>query len=227
MPSTYSDPPTRPLRRDARENRDRILAAARATFAELGVDASVEQIACRAGVGIGTLYRRFPTKDELIDAVFEEHLEQIAAAAREALERPDTWEALLGYLEHVVGLQAADRGISEILGAHRHSEKLVARARGRLRPLVKQLIARAQESGELRPDVVYEDVSVLLWTTGRVADATRDVQPEFWRRYLALLVDGLRSESATPLPRRPLSSAQHGRAMTRFTVDGHGRRAGG
>jgi AcrR family transcriptional regulator len=217
VPSTYSQPTERPLRRDARQNRDRILVAARAAFAELGIEASVEEIAVRAGVGIGTLYRRFPTKDELIGAVFEEHLEQIVSAAESALEQGDAWAAFLGYLSYVVELQATDRGISEILGAHLHTETLVARARTRLRPLVQELVARAQASGELRPDVVYEDVSVLLWTTGRVVDATRDVEPAFWRRYLALLVDGLRTGSATPLPRPPLSAAQHGRAMTRFT----------
>ena len=217
MPSTYPTATGRPLRRDARQNRDRILVAARAAFAERGVDASVEEIAVRAGVGIGTLYRRFPTKDALIGAVFEEHLEQIASAAEGALELDDAWAAFLGYLSYVVELQATDRGISEILGAHLHTEALVARARSRLRPLVQELIARAQASGELRPDVVYEDVSVLLWTTGRVVDATRDVEPAFWQRYLALLADGLRTASATPLPRPPLSAAQHGRAMTRFT----------
>ena len=90
-------------------------------------------------------------------------------------------------------MQANDRGLSQILGAHLSAEDLVSRARTRLRPLVQKLIEQAQAAGELRPDVVYEDVSVLLWTTGRVVDATRDVEPEFWQRYLALAVDGLRA----------------------------------
>jgi AcrR family transcriptional regulator len=205
------------LRRDARENRDRILAAARTAFAEHGIDAGVEEIASRAGVGMGTLYRRFPTKDALIDAVFEEHLDRVAAAAEHALAAPDPWDGLLGYLTHVVGLQAADRGLSEILGAHLRTEQLLKRARTRIRPLVEQLIVRAQEDGGLRGDVVYEDISVLLWTTGRVVDATRDVEPEFWQRYLALTVDGLRAHSATPLPRPPLTPTKHSAAMHRFT----------
>ena len=221
MDSTYpppaaSPPPERPLRRDARENRDRILTAARAAFAELGIEASVEEIASRAEVGVGTLYRRFPTKDALIDAVFEEHLEQIAAAAEQALAGDDAWASFLGYLTRVVELQATDRGLSEVLGAYVRGEDLVARARARLRPLVEQLIAQAQESGALRTDIVYEDVSVLLWTTGRVIDATRDVEPEFWQRYLALMVDGLRAGSASPLPRPALTPATHGAAMRRF-----------
>jgi AcrR family transcriptional regulator len=214
--STYQAPAARPLRRDARENRDRILAAARSAFAELGLDAGVEEIASRAGVGMGTLYRRFPTKDALIDAVFEEHLDRVAATAEHALEDVDPWNGLLGYLTEVVGLQAGDRGLSEVLGARLRNERLLALARTRIRPLVEQLVLRAQAAGALRQDVVYEDISVLLWTTGRVVDATRDVEPEFWRRYLALIVDGLRAGSASPLPRPPLTAATHRAAMQRF-----------
>jgi AcrR family transcriptional regulator len=190
--------------------------AARSAFAEIGIDVSVEEIAHRAGVGMGTLYRRFPTKDALIDAVFEQHLERIAASAEAGLGRPDAWTAFLDYLTDVVRLQATDCGLSQILGAYLSAEHLVARARNRLRPLVGQLIEQAQEQGELRPDVVYEDISVLLWTTGRVVDATRDVEPEFWQRYLALAVDGLRASSATLLPRSPLTAAKHRQAMTTF-----------
>jgi AcrR family transcriptional regulator len=217
MPSAYVDPPGRSLRSDARQNRERILAAAQEAFCELGIDASVEEIAARAGVGIGTLYRRFSTKDALIDAVFEKHLDQLAQTARRALEATDAWDALLEYLSCVVRLQAADRGFSEIIGVHQHSEQLVARARGRLRPHVERLIVRAQEAGKLRPDIVYEDVSVLLWTTGRVVDATREVEPEFWQRYLALIVDGLRSQHANPLPRPPLTTTRHLQAMRHLT----------
>jgi AcrR family transcriptional regulator len=217
VPSSYQTTTRRPLRRDARENRDRILIAARTAFAEQGIDASIDEIAAGAGVGVGTLYRRFPTKEALVDAVFETHLEQIVVAAEEALGGNDGWTAFVGYLTHVVGLQASDRGLAEILGSQLPSEHLLAQARIRLRPLVAQLIARAQEEGGLRDDVVYEDVSVLLWATGRVVAATRDVQPLFWQRYLALLVDGLRAHRAAPLPQPPLTPATHGEAMLRFT----------
>ena len=206
----------RPLRRDARENRERILVAARLAFAEGGIDVSVEEIAQRAGVGMGTLYRRFPTKDALIDAVFEQHLDRIAASAEAGRANSDAWMAFIGYLTDVVRLQVNDCGLSQILGAYLSAEDLVARARTRLRPLVQQLIERAQDQGDLRPDVVYEDISVLLWTTGRVVDATRDVEPDFWQRYLALAIDGLRASSATPLPRPPLTAAKHRLAMTSF-----------
>ena len=166
---------------------------------------------------MGTLYRRFPTKDALIDAVFEGHLDRIATAAEQALEATDAWEGLLDYLAFVVELQAADRGLSEIVGANLRTEQLLGRARTRLRPLVQRLIIRAQEAGKLRADVVFEDISVLLWTTGRVVDATRDVAPEFWQRYLALTVDGLRAQDASHLPQPPLTPARHREAMRRFT----------
>ena len=190
--------------------------AARAAFAELGIDASIEQIASRAGVGTGTLYRRFETKDALIDAVFEEHIDRVAGAAQRALGVDDPWQGMLSYLTETVRLQASNRGLSEILGAHLRSEQLLGRARTRLRPLVEQLIVRAQTAGELRNDVVYEDISVLLWTTGRVVDATQDVDPEFWQRYLTLIVDGLRSGNASPLPRPALTPAKHTAAMHGF-----------
>ena len=216
--SAYASTGRRPLRRDAQENRERILEAARRAFADRGIDATVEDIASGAGVGVGTLYRRFPTKDALVDAVFEVHLDGMAAAAERAYRAADAWEGLLEYLAYVVGQQAADRGLSGILGAHLRTEQLVARARSRLRPLVQLLIERAQDAGDLRLDVVYEDVSVLLWTTGRVVDATRDIAPEFWQRYLALLSDGLRAGSASPLPQPPLTAAKHRTAMRRFAV---------
>jgi AcrR family transcriptional regulator len=165
---------------------------------------------------MGTLYRRFPTKDALIDAVFEEHLDHLAGAAEEALELPDPWDGLLGYLAGVVRLQSSDRGFSEVIGARLDREQLLARARTRIRPLVEELVARGQAAGSLRPDIAYEDISVLLWTTGRVVDATRDVDPHFWERYLALLVDSLRAERATPLPRPPLTPAKHNAAMQQF-----------
>lgn len=106
---------------------------------------------------------------------------------------------------------------TEILGAHLRTEQLVAQARTRIRPLISRLIAQAQEAGELRADVGYEDVSVLLWTTGRVVDATRDVEPAFWQRYLALVVDGLRADNASPLPQPALTPVKHRNAMRGFT----------
>ena len=221
MHSTSEAPSPRALRRDARANRERILGAANDVFAEQGLGASVEEIARRAGVGMGTLYRRFPHKTELIDATFEVHLDEVARIAREALAESDAWEGLCRFLEQAVSLQARNRGFAEIVAVHLRDEKLVARARARVTPLLRQLIARAQEAGALRPDIVYEDISVLLWTSGRIVDATRASAPEFWRRQLALALDGLRASSASPLPGPPLTVLQHRRAMERFAQQLH------
>ena len=167
------------------------------------------RIAPASGWELSTAASRPRTRSSMPS--FEEHLDRIAAAARHALTAPEPWEGFLGYLSQVVGLQAADRGLSEILGAHLRTEHLLGRARTRIRPLVRQLIARAQDAGELRADVAYEDVSVLLWTTGRVVDATRDVEPE----YLAALpcADGGRPPRWRRLP--PATTATHRRQAQR------------
>jgi AcrR family transcriptional regulator len=213
MPSVSSTSVGRPLRRDAQANRERILCAAREAFAEHGLEASVEEIASRAGVGMGTLYRRFPSKTALVDAIFEVYLAELLVVAEEALGEPDPWEGLCLFLERAVSLQAKNRGFAEICAIHRRDSGLLADARARVKPLLSRLIRQAQAAGGLRSDVVYEDISMLLWTSGRVVDSTRDVAPEFWRRHLTLTLDGLRATNASPLPQPPLTVAQHKKAM--------------
>jgi AcrR family transcriptional regulator len=165
---------------------------------------------------MGTLYRRFPTKSALVEAIFEEHLDRLAALAGEALRDDDPWRALAGFLEQTVALQAENRGFAAIVAEHLRDEQLLAAARRRVTPLVAELVGRAQAAGVLRPDIVHEDISVLFWTSARVVDATRDVAPEFWRRYLALALDGLRPQGATPLPHPPLTPSQYRDAMSRL-----------
>jgi len=205
-----------PLRRDAEANRRRILAAAAEAFAEHGLDVPVDGIARRAGVGMGTLYRRFPTKAALVEAIFEEHLDRLAALAEEALLEDDPWRGLAGFLERTVALQAENRGFAAIVAVHLRDEQLLAAARRRVTPLMQQLLERAQAAGVVRPDIVHEDISVLFWTSARVVDATRDIAPEFWRRYLTLSLDGLRLRDATALPHPPLTVSQHRDAMERL-----------
>jgi AcrR family transcriptional regulator len=215
---------SRLLRRDAEENRRRILTAAEEAFAEQGLEVPVDEIARRAQVGMGTLYRRFPSKAALVEAIFEEYLERVAGIAEDALAADDPWAGLGRFLEQTVGLQAENRGFAAIVMVKTRDEKLLGKARSRVTPLIVRLVERAQAAGVLRPDVVYEDVSVLLWTTARVVEATRDIAPEFWRRYLALTLDGLRPEVATPLPHPPLTERQHRRAMERLSEQLAGRR---
>ena len=200
------------LRRDARENRDRILAAARAAFAAEGVDVPVEAIAERAGVGMGTLYRRFPTKHDLVQAVIEESLDRFVVAAEEGLAEDDPWTGFTGFVERVLELHVENRALREVLAGteHGHARDEVRR---RVRPLVRRLIERAHADGSLRPDFTPEDMPLVFMTGGRVLDAARGVAPDLWRRYLGLLLDGLRAEGATPLPRGPLTRAQMNRLL--------------
>jgi AcrR family transcriptional regulator len=221
VPSVSVQTDCRKLRRDAQANRERIISAAAEAFAEHGLEASVEEIARRAGVGMGTLYRRFPSKRALVDAIFEAHLEQLVLIAHRALDESDGWEGFCRFLEQAVALQADNRGFAEIVAVHLRDEALLTRARARVVPPLRRLIERAQAAGELRPDVVYQDVSVLLWTTGRVVEATREIAPHFWRRHLALALDGLRTTDAQPLPEPALTIVQHRKAMERLAEQLH------
>lgn len=200
--------PTRPLRRDAQANRDRILAAARAAFAAEGIDVSVEEIATRAGVGMGTLYRHFPAKEDLIDAVLEETFAAFLGAAEQALAVEDAWAGFCNFLQSVFALHVENRGLKDLIATRAHGRARIEALRTRIRPLLRRLIERAQEQGSLRSDITAEDMPLLFWTGGHVIEATAAIAPEFWRRHLGLLLDGLRSEAATPLPHPPLTRSQ-------------------
>ena len=212
MPTTERTPQT--LRRDARANRERILEAARAVFADEGIDASVEQIAQRAGVGMGTLYRRFPTKHDLVEAVIAESLDAFVTAAEDGLADEDAWTGFTGFVERVLELHAENRALRELLAGTEHGEAR-DEVRKRVRPLVRRLVERAQADGSLRPDFVPEDMPLVFMTGGRVIEASRCVAPDLWRRYLGLLLDGLRAEGATQLPRSPLTTRQMNQLLDR------------
>jgi AcrR family transcriptional regulator len=198
----------RPLRSDAARNRDRLLEAARASFAADGIDVSVEEIARRAGVGMGTLYRRFPTKEHLVDAVLEDVLGEICLAAEAALDEHDAWAGFERFLDCVFELHVRNRGLKDVIAERTHGRQRLESARAHLRPLVAELIARAQAQGALRSDFTPEDMPMLFWTGGRVAEMTSAVAPDLWRRYLGLVLDGLRADAATPLSQPPLTRAQ-------------------
>ncbi len=211
---TINETTAAPLRRDARANRDRILEAARASFATDGIDVPVEAIAQRAGVGMGTLYRRFPTKHDLVEAVIAESLDAFVAAAEDGLADPDPWAGFTGFVERVLALHAENRALRELLAGTEHG-KARDEVRRRVRPLVRRLVERAQADGSLRADFAPEDMPLLFMTGGRVIEASRCVAPDLWRRYLGLLLDGLRAEGASPLPRGPMTQRQMNQLLDR------------
>jgi AcrR family transcriptional regulator len=206
---------TRPLRKDAERNRQRILTAAREVFAARGLTASLDDIAHEAGVGVGTVYRRFPDKEALIDALFEARMEDFRALAEHAASVEDPWEALVGFLEGAVGMQAADRGLKELVLCSGRGLERVATVRGQIAPLVAQVVARAVDAGVLRADVSHRDIPLINMMLGTVADAAREVESDLWRRYLGIVLDGLRAERAAPsaLPVPALGDEDLDRAM--------------
>jgi AcrR family transcriptional regulator len=186
----------RPLRRDAERNRQRILDAARVVFAERGLSGSHDDIAREAGVGVGTVYRRFPKKEQLIDALFEARIEEIADHARAAADHPDPWEALVDFLTRTQELQSEDRGLKEIvLGGARGAERAVA-ARALIAPLAARVLQRAKDAGVVRSDVELTDLPLIQLAIGTIAESSRDIAPDVWRRTMTLVLDGLRAECA-------------------------------
>ena len=189
-----SAPPSeRPLRRDAERNRQRILDAARVVFAERGLSGSHDDIAREAGVGVGTVYRRFPDKEQLIDALFEARIEEIADVARAAADHPDPWEGLVGFLMRTQELQSQDRGLKElVLGGARGAERGVA-ARSLIAPLAAEVLQRAKDAGVVRSDIELTDLPLIQLAIGTIAESSRDTAPDVWRRMMTVVVDGLRA----------------------------------
>jgi AcrR family transcriptional regulator len=219
-----SEAARRALRADAADNLRRIVDAARAVFAERGIEAPLDEVARRAGVGNATLYRRFPTRDALLAAVFEERLARYADAAAEALRAPDSWTAFRTYVERVCALQAADGGVRDVLTMTFPTAKGLEAQRARLYRDFAELVRRAQSAGELRADFVPEDFVLLLMANAGVVRAMHGAQgtaPRASERFVALVLDGCRASGAHELP-PPLAPARVYRAMRRLV---HGRAA--
>jgi len=192
------------MRKDAVRSQQRILAAARELFAQRGLAASLNDIAHHAGVGVGTVYRHFPDRDQLIETLFEERIDQVEAVLRSALEDRDPWHGLTGFLERSLELQAANRGLQQLLLGAAGGLERIARARARLEPLELEVVRRAHDARLLRADVGSQDLRILQLMLAPVVDLSGSGAPDLWRRYLALLLEALR---ATPGPAEPLPIA--------------------
>jgi AcrR family transcriptional regulator len=183
--------PDKPLRRDAERNRRRILDAARELFAEQGLGITLNEIAHHAGVGVGTVYRRFPDKSELIEELFEQRVEDIVSLAAAALDDPDAWRGLKTFLQRALELQANDRGVKDLITASTDGLDRVAKIRSRLLPIGLELVRRAREAGQIRSDIAAPDLPVIQLMLSTLIDASREVSPDLWRRYLGIITRGL------------------------------------
>ena len=208
---------TAPLRADAERNRQRLVAAAKDLFATRGLDVTLDDVARHAGVGTGTAYRRFPNKDALIDALMVDRIGELAKLAEECLEEPDPWVGLTGYFERALALQAADRGLKEVLFSSGRGRERSNHARRAIAPVVTKLVARAKEAGVVRSDFDTSDVPLINFMLNTIVDFSRDFEPDLYKRYLALVFDGMRPrDDLEPLPARALSVRDFQDALARW-----------
>ena len=191
----------KPLRADARRNRERVLVAAREVFAEQGTDGSVAEIARRAGVGAGTIFRNFPTKRDLLLAALEDSLEEIVGAFDEAEELEDPWDAFVVMFSGSAEIQARNKAFYDALGPELFRESRLQEIHARRHARTEALVARAQEAGVLRADVRAEDLPFLLTAVGATGEkcGKASLADDLWRRYLGVVLDGLRPAGATHL----------------------------
>ncbi len=182
----------RPQRADARRNRRRVLDAARARFAEEGLDAQIDDIAREAGVGVGTVYRHFPTKEDLLQALADDRFTGLAENAHEALQDPDPWHGFCSFMRYGAQVMAEDRGLSEAMD-QRPDVCRQAAGKTELLEATPVLIARAQAAGALRDDVVPEDIPSLICGLGRATRASEGAFTMSWQRHIEIILAGLRA----------------------------------
>jgi AcrR family transcriptional regulator len=182
----------RAQRADARRNREKVLEAGRERFARAGLDAQMDEIARAAGVGVGTVYRHFPTKQDLLRALADDRFEGLAEAARDALEVEDAWQGFVGFMTYSARVMSEDRALSEAMdqlpGLCRTSA-----ARVDMLALTGEVVARAQASGELRADLLPEDVPALVCGLGRAVRSEVERPTMSWERFLEIMLAGLRA----------------------------------
>jgi AcrR family transcriptional regulator len=189
----------RALRADARRNRLAVIAAAKRLFADQGLDAQMPEVARTAKVGVGTVYRHFPTKDDLINALVAERFERLADKAREGLEVDDPWTGVSDFIRFSAQIQADDRALCEVMGSRPELMEVAAREAG-LPELCDRLVKRAQRSGQLRPDLVWEDIPMIACGLGPITQASVGPATGRWPRLVEIILDGLRAPAARKLP---------------------------
>jgi AcrR family transcriptional regulator len=201
--TTTSGEAQRTLRADARRNRERVLAAAAAAFAEEGFDVGVATIARRAGVGTGTLFRHFPTKLDLEVAVVLERSADMRENLRLALAEPDPWTAFATLMSRTVEMTACDRCLGQAARPELLADPRMQELREEMMTGIDEILRRGRAAGVIRRDVAAEDVPVLATAIGATMERFQATSPELWRRYLGVVLDGLRADGAMPLEPGP------------------------
>lgn len=211
----------RPMRADARRNRERVLEAALHCFAADGLEAQMDDVAGRAKVGVGTVYRHFPTKDALLEALADDYFARQADAARAALEVEDPWEAFTGYVHRASDILGENRALAQVL---RDRPDMMAAAAFRAAEevgffdMLATLLDRAKDAGALRKDFRPEDIPLIMCSLGSLQTSRGEYAA--WRRQRAIMLDGLRAPGHEPLPDEPVP------AMLGKRLSGRRRRRG-
>ena len=195
-----SQSPPSVLRADAARNRERIISAAAAVFAERGLDAATAEIAHRAGVGEATLFRRFPTKDDLIDAIIETRMEEVATLVDAAADDPDPTVALERVMQVLVKQFSRDKGFFEAAGERCMNDPKFQAQRERGLAAVGRLLKRAQDAGAVRRDLSPSDISFLAGSAMYAMEVSKPgLRDDLWKRYLRVILDGMKPEGASKL----------------------------
>lgn len=214
------------MRSDAQRNRELILAAARELFSERGLDASLNEVARRAGVGVATLFRRFPTREELIAATFANRMNDHATLIEVALADPDPWHGFCQYVRAICSMQAGDRGFTDVLTQSFPTAKDLEAQRDQTFHRFTMLVDRAQAVGALRPDFVPEDLPMLLMANAGVVAATADATPRTSPRLVEYLLQAFSARETDPLPEPATPRAMY-RAFRRLHTPARTRKSAG
>ncbi|WP_067704414.1 TetR/AcrR family transcriptional regulator [Nocardia jejuensis] len=203
MNHTTAGSPPRRLRADAVRNQQRIVEAARQLFAERGLEITLDDVAERAGVGVGTVYRRFAGKQELIAEVFAANVSDFVIAAETAATHPDPWDGLVQFFEYACTHLATNRGLSEVMLELDNDLASLAQVRDRIKPTVAALVDRAREAGAIQHDIEASDFFALVHMVDALAEFAKPVNPDIWKRYQNVVLNGVRTDAT---PRRPLTA---------------------
>ncbi|MBN8869673.1 MAG: TetR/AcrR family transcriptional regulator [Solirubrobacterales bacterium] len=206
----------RPLRADARRNRERILDAAAVVFARDGLEASLDAVAAEAGVGVGTVYRRFPEREMLVTELFTAKIDSFVELAEECAAMEDPWQGLVRFLSEASRRQGEDLAFREIVLGPGATSEMMDMPRQRLAPIVGRMIEGAKANGDLREDFDVLDVPLVEIMLARLNDLTGRVSADLWRRMLTVVIDGLRRDrdQATPMPVDPIRPLDYAAAIT-------------
>ena len=201
----------RPQRKDAARNRELLINSAREVFARRGIEASLDDVAKNAGVGVGTAYRHFANKYELLKALMGQTIENIVDEAERAAQIADPWQALVAVFESALTVQARDRGLREVLMGV-HDPEMLERVQERMSKPINDVVRRARSAGVIRRDIEVSDVGMTIAMLCTVAEIAGDTNPELWRRYLTLTLDSLKP-GGSKLPVKALDEQAMRQAM--------------